>query len=200
MDETYRFKEEFLWKISERYIMSSQLSPLLPLPATLPDLAPSARTIETCHVLGRLSRRTRQIFLLSRLDGLPYAAIARFLDVDVAKVERAMVRVLRQAHGCASDSALDGQTIQEQASRWYVHLQSPSATASERIEFRHWLDADSRHLAAFQGCERIWRELQAPASLLGIGGWHRRKRRVYLAWCLLTTLLCSLMVTAEVLS
>ncbi|WP_122437640.1 DUF4880 domain-containing protein [Pseudomonas viridiflava] len=176
--------------------MSSQLSPLFPLPATLPDLAPSARTIETCHALGRLSRRTRQIFLLSRLDGLPYAEIARFLDVDVAKVERAMVRVLRQAHG----SALDDQTIQEQASRWYVHLQSPSATASERIEFRHWLDADSRHLAAFQSCERIWRELQAPASLLGIGGWHRRKRRVYLAWCLLTTLLCSLMVTAEVLS
>ena len=117
MDETYRFKEECLWKISERYIMSSQLSPLLPLPATVPDLAPSARTIETSHTLGRLSRRTRQIFLLSRLDGLPYAEIARFLDVDVAKVERAMVRVLRQAHGRASDSALDGQTIQEQASR-----------------------------------------------------------------------------------
>lgn len=130
MDETYRFTEEFLWKISERYIMSSQLSPLLPLPATVPDLAPSARTIETSHTLGRLSRRTRQIFLLSRLDGLPYAEIARFLDVDVAKVERAMVRVLRQAHGRASDSALDGQTIQEQASRWYVHLQSPSATAN----------------------------------------------------------------------
>lgn len=200
MDETYRLKEELLWKISERYIMSSQLSSLLPLPAKLPDVPPSARTVETRHALGRLSRRTRQIFLLSRLDGLPYAEIARFLDVDLAKVERAMVRALRQAHGCTPAKTLGDQVIQEQASRWYVHLQSPSATASERIEFRHWLDADTRHLAAFQHSERVWRELQAPASLLGAGNWHRRKRRVYLAWCLMTAFLCSLMVTAEVLS
>ncbi|ORC62330.1 RNA polymerase subunit sigma-70 [Pseudomonas floridensis] len=177
--------------------MSSQLSSLLPLPDRLPDSAPTLQTLELSRALGRLSRRTRQIFLLSRLDGLAYADIARFMEVDIAKVERAMVRALKEAHrGTVSHD----EFIQVQASHWYVHLQSPSATASERIEFRHWLDADDRHLAAFQNSERVWRELKAPASLLGASGWHRRKRRIYLVWCLITAFICSLMVTAEAFS
>lgn len=197
MDETYRFKEEFLWKISERYIMSNQLSSLLPLPARLPAPLPTLQTLQLGRCVNRLSRRTRQIFLLSRLDGLSYTDIARFVEVDPAKVERAMFRVLRQIHRQSTDHS---EAIQEQASRWYVHLQSPAATASERIEFRHWLDADAAHLAAFQNSERIWRELQAPAALIGASGWHRRKRRAYLGWCMFTAFICSLMVTAEAFS
>ncbi|MBA1228695.1 DUF4880 domain-containing protein [Pseudomonas viridiflava] len=177
--------------------MSSQLSSSLPLQTGLPDRSPTRHTTELSRTLGRLSRRTRQIFLLSRLDGLPYADIACFLEVDLAKVERAMARALRKAHRFIT---VKDEAIQEQASHWYVHLQSPAATASERIEFRHWLDEDVRHLVAFQNSERIWRDLQAPASLMGANGWHRRKRRVYLAWCLLTAFICSLMVTAEAFS
>lgn len=125
------------------------------------------------------------------------------MSVDIARVERAMLRALGKAHapGAADTTSPAIQAaIQDQASRWYVHLQSPAATASERIEFRHWLDADAAHLSAFQNSERLWRQLQAPASLLGASGWHRRKRRVYLVWCLLTAFICSLMVTAEAMS
>ncbi|ELS42568.1 DUF4880 domain-containing protein [Pseudomonas syringae] len=183
--------------------MSNQLSSLLHLPARLPEPQPTLQAIELGHRLGKLSRRTRQIFLLSRLDGLAYADIAAFMNVDIARVERAMLRALGKAHalGAADTTSPAIQAaIQDQASRWYVHLQSPAATASERIEFRHWLDADAAHLSAFQNSERLWRQLQAPASLLGASGWHRRKRRVYLVWCLLTAFICSLMVTAEAMS
>ncbi|RMS12251.1 hypothetical protein ALP72_03496 [Pseudomonas coronafaciens pv. coronafaciens] len=189
-----RLKEEFPWKISERNIMSSQLSSLLHLPA---GMQPTPETVELGQKLGKLSRRSRQIFLLSRLDGWSYTDIARFMEIDVARVERAMLRAMGKAHTHLPDA---DQVIQDQASRWYVHLQSPAATASERIEFRHWLDADARHLSAFQNSERVWRLLQAPASLLGASGWHRRKRHAYLVWCVLTAFICSLMVTAEAIS
>ncbi|OUM08104.1 RNA polymerase subunit sigma-70 [Pseudomonas syringae] len=174
--------------------MNSQLSSLLHLPT---GLQPAPDTLELSQRLGKLSRRSRQVFLLSRLDGWPYADIARFMDIDVARVERAMLRAMGKAH---AHTPSDSTSIQDQASRWYVHLQSPAATASERIEFRHWLDADAAHLSAFQNSERVWRLLQAPASLLGASGWHRRKRHAYLVWCLLTAFLCSLMVTAEAIS
>lgn len=178
--------------------MSSQLSSLLHLPSRQPDAPVAPHVAALSRGLGRLSRRTRQIFLLSRLDGMPYAEIASFLEVDIDRVERSMLRVLQHAH--KHDDAYSEDQIQEQANRWYVHLQSPATTPSQRIEFRHWLDADTAHLSAFQTSERLWRRLQAPAALLGASGWHRRKRRAYLGWCLLTAFVCSLVMTAEAFS
>ncbi|GAB7530135.1 DUF4880 domain-containing protein [Pseudomonas sp. 3A(2025)] len=178
--------------------MSSQLSSLLPI-TTQPTAQASADTLELTRRLRKLSRRTRQIFLLSRLEGQSYAEIAGFLGVDANKVERAMLRVMRHAHRPLSDT--DAQlAAHDQADAWYIHLQSPAATASQRIEFRHWLDADPAHLAAFQASERLWRQLQAPAALLGASGWHRRKRNAYLTWYLATGFVCSLMMTAEAFS
>ncbi|MBD8495361.1 DUF4880 domain-containing protein [Pseudomonas syringae] len=178
--------------------MSSQLSPLLPLP-TRTTLQLNDDTRSLARRLRKLSRRTRQIFLLSRLENQSYPHIARFLDVDVGKVERAMLRVMRHAHRslCDTEALL---AAHDQADAWYIHLQSPAATASQRIEFRHWLDAHPSHLAAFQASERLWRRLQAPAALLGASGWHQRKRRAYLSWYLATGFVCSLMMTAEAFS
>ncbi|RXT81565.1 RNA polymerase subunit sigma-70, partial [Pseudomonas syringae] len=105
--------------------MSNQLSSLLHLPARLPEPQPTLQAIELGHRLGKLSRRTRQIFLLSRLDGQAYADIAAFMNVDIARVERAMLRALGKAHvpGAAdTTSAATRAAIQDQASRWYVHL------------------------------------------------------------------------------
>lgn len=140
--------------------------------------------------IQQLPRKAQQVFLLSRLDQLPYATIAQVLELDVESVERKMVRVLRQCNEACGTSA-------DQALRWYVHLQSPLATASQRIEFRHWLDADPQHLNAFQDAERLWRMLEVPAARMGASGWHRRKRRVYIGWLALTAFLCGLLVTAE---
>ena len=142
-----------------------------------------------------LTRRTRQVFVLSRLDQLSYGAIAQLLDIDISAVERRMVRAL--GHCSDLDRSSSADAAGQQARRWYVHLQSPQATASQRIEFRHWLDADMQHLQAFEQTERLWRQLHAPAAILGASGWHRRKRRGYLLWALLTTLLCSVLVTAQ---
>lgn len=175
--------------------MSSQLSSLLPV-VTLPAAEVTTETLELTRRLRKLSRRTRQIFLLSRLEGQSYTEIAGFLGVDAGKVERAMLRVMRHAHRPLSDT--DAMlAAHDQADAWYIHLQSPAATASQRIEFRHWLDADATHLAAFQASERLWRQLQAPAALLGACAWHLRKRRAYMSWYLATGFVCSLMMTAE---
>ncbi|RRV05422.1 DUF4880 domain-containing protein [Pseudomonas sp. v388] len=177
--------------------MSRHLTPLLHLPSLAAQAPAAPHVVELSRSLAKLSRRTRQVFLLSRLDDYSYTQIASLLDIDIAKVERAMARVLRHAqrHDLLPDSP-----VQDQANRWYVHLQSPAATASQRIEFRHWLDADPAHLSAFQVSESVWRQLRAPAALLGASGWHHRKRRAGLLWCVLAAFVCSLMMTAQAFS
>ncbi len=118
--------------------------------------------------LKKLPRRVQQVFLLSRLDDLPYPAIALHLDISQAQVEKAMLHVLEQ---CRS------QVGSQAASAWYVKLQNPQTTASERIDFRRWLDADAAHLQAFHGTELRWRQLLPAARHLGLGGWHQQRRR-----------------------
>lgn len=63
---------------------------------------------------------------------------------------------------------------EDAASAWYVRLQNPELPASERIDFRRWLDADPRHSQAFSDVERLWQALRQPARHLGASGWHRR--------------------------
>lgn len=178
-------------------IMSTPLTPLLDLTPRHREVAATPEVAAMAHRLAKLSRRTRQVFLLSRLDDCSYTQIASALEIDIAKVERDMARVLR--HAQRHESRPD-DPVQEQANRWYVHLQSPAATASQRIEFRHWLDADAAHLSAFQASEHAWRQLRAPAALMGASGWHHRKRRAGLLWCLAAAFVCSLMMTAEAFS
>ncbi|MDE1168042.1 MAG: DUF4880 domain-containing protein [Pseudomonas sp.] len=115
--------------------------------------------------LKKLPRRVQQVFLLSRLDDLPYAAIAERLDQPLASVEKSM------------RLALGGSAGNAQANQWYVKLQSPLTTASDRIDFRRWLDAAPEHLAAFRATELRWRTLQAPARRLGASAWYRQPRR-----------------------
>jgi hypothetical protein len=185
-------------KPARQLTMSIQLSSVPASSARASNVALSQPEECLRRGLVRLSRRTQQVFLLSRLDGLSYTEIGLFLDVDVPAVEQAMIRALRQAR-LQSVNGPDApeDSTREQAINWYVHLQSPNATASQRIEFRHWLDADLAHLCAFESTERLWRKLQAPATVMGTNGWHRRKRKNYILWCMATAFLCSLLVTAE---
>ncbi len=184
---------------SEQDAMTQLLDSLITNSPVSPALGASAEIDLYRRRLQRLPRRVLQVFLLSRLDDFSYTDIARLLDVDAATVERCMTAALER---CVSESAEHdpARAILLQALRWYVHLQSPQATASQRIEFRHWLDADPRHLAAFQNSEQFWRTLQGPAEILGASGWHRRKPRLYFGWVLVTMLLCGLLVTAEAYS
>ncbi|MEN0107751.1 MAG: sigma-70 family RNA polymerase sigma factor [Pseudomonas sp.] len=45
--------------------------------------------------LHKLPRRAQQVFLLSRVDGLPYATIASQLGVSISTVEKDMIRALQ---------------------------------------------------------------------------------------------------------
>lgn len=118
--------------------------------------------------LARLPRRCRQVFLLSRLDGCPYGQIARELGLSLERVEQDLIAVLE---------ATRGGTGSAQASQWYVQLQSPSMTASARIDFRRWLDAAPQHLQAFHHTELHWRSLLLPAQAMADGAHDLQGRR-----------------------
>jgi hypothetical protein len=122
-----------------------------------------------CAQVKQLPRRTQQVFLLSRVDDLPYASIAARLDLALEDVEKEMVRALVQTRRDSPQVA--------PASQWYVRLQSPLTTASDRIDFRRWLDADAPHLHAFHETELHWRRLLAPARQLAAQGGYQQKRR-----------------------
>lgn len=143
---------------------------LLPLDhhAECPDSAEAA----LLHCLKKLPRRVQQVFLLNRLDQLSYAAIAQRLDLPDATVERNMNQVLQSTLATPCAAA-------RRAGEWYVRLQNPQVTASERIDFRRWLDATPEHLAAFHATELRWRSLLAPARQLGESQWYRQGRAAF---------------------
>lgn len=120
------------------------------------------------HSLKRLPRRAQQVFLLNRLDQLDYASIASRLDLPLANVERLMLQALQ--------STRRANTLNGEACRWYVRLQSPHATACERIDFRRWLDASPDHLQAFHETELHWRSLLPAARTLGEDGGYQHGR------------------------
>ncbi|UVM58202.1 DUF4880 domain-containing protein [Pseudomonas sp. B21-012] len=119
--------------------------------------------------LKKLPRRVQQVFLLSRLDQLSFASIAERLDLPAITVERHMNQALQIARE-------ERDALASIAGQWYVRLQSPDVTASERIDFRRWLDSAPTHREAFHATELRWRSLLAPARQLGEDGWYRQPR------------------------
>ncbi|MFQ6572071.1 DUF4880 domain-containing protein [Pseudomonas sp. UM16] len=119
--------------------------------------------------LKQLPRRVQQVFLLSRLDQLSFAAIAERLGLPALTVERHM----NQALQCVRP---ERDAVASVAGQWYVRLQSPQVTASERIDFRRWLDVSPAHREAFHATELRWRTLLAPARQLGHDAWYRQPR------------------------
>lgn len=132
----------------------------------------AASASQPLALLKQLPRRAQQVFLLSRVDDLPYTAIAQRLNTELDELQDDMVRVLEQTRPNGRP-ALEVQ----QASRWYVRLQSPQTTPSDRIDFRRWLDAAPAHLAAFHETELHWRRLLLPAQELAAGGAYQQKHR-----------------------
>src|SRR5471032_1149010 len=86
--------------------MSSPLSPLFLVPLQQPDAPVSSQAIALCRSLHKLPRRKQRVLLLSRLDALPYADIARQLEIDVQTVEKTMVRVLEHCRRSLQGTAL----------------------------------------------------------------------------------------------
>lgn len=121
--------------------------------------------------LKKLPRRVQRVFLLSRLDDLSFTEIAQRLDVPLSTVEKHMTLILEHTRAPSPGDPVPGT-----ASHWYSRLQNPLTTASERIDFRRWLDACATHKDAFHTTELNWRKLLAPARELGAGQWYRQPR------------------------
>ncbi|MHC6226298.1 DUF4880 domain-containing protein [Pseudomonas sp. X10] len=145
--------------------MSRLLLPLEHRPQHTLDLSEDA----LLQGLRKLPRRVQQVFLLNRLDQLDFAAISKRLDIPLLTLERHMNQALQTTRA-------SGDALANIAGQWYVRLQSPQVTASERIDFRRWLDAAPEHLHAFHQTELRWRSLLAPARQLGHDGWYRQPR------------------------
>ncbi|MCY1177326.1 Sigma-70, region 4 [compost metagenome] len=126
--------------------------------------------------LNKLPRRVQQVLLLSRLDDLAFAEIAHHLDIPLSTVENHMALSLQVTAQSAEEP------LSMIASHWYSRLQNPLTTASERIDFRRWLDACPSHRDAFHATELHWRRLLVPARQLGAGHWYRQPLRTRLSW------------------
>ncbi|MGI4840116.1 MAG: DUF4880 domain-containing protein [Janthinobacterium lividum] len=153
--------------------MTSLLTPLQQLFHRAPDNGHkqlSGAEQYLCSRIRQLSRRTQQVFLLSRVDALPYPTIAQRLDISLEELHKDMVRALQQTRTPAELAPAEVH-----ACEWYVKLQNPQTTASERIDFRRWLDAAPEHLAAFHETELHWRRLLAPARHLALRGRYRQR-------------------------
>lgn len=154
--------------------MTSLLSPLQHLFHRVPDDGRDKLSGAEHYLylrIKQLPRRTQQVFLLSRVDALPYPAIAQRLDISLEELHKEMVRALQQTRTPA-----DLAPHEQHACEWYVKLQNPHTTASERIDFRRWLDADVEHLTAFHETELHWRRLLVPARHLALRGSYQRRR------------------------
>lgn len=64
----------------------------------LPDLDQQELIARIEAIVHRMPRRTRDIFLAHRVDGLSYAEIAQRTGLTARRVERHMVRALVRLH------------------------------------------------------------------------------------------------------
>lgn len=48
------------------------------------------------RILNKLSPRSREVFILNRYEGMPYALIAEHCDITISAVEKHMIKVLHR--------------------------------------------------------------------------------------------------------
>ena len=65
------------------------------------------------------------------------------------------------------------EKLASEATAWFVRLKEPNATDADRWAFRGWLAGDPKRHEAFNEVKRLWSDLEAPAAILGEGGWYR---------------------------
>ncbi|TRX74226.1 sigma factor-like helix-turn-helix DNA-binding protein [Pseudomonas mangiferae] len=84
------------------------VSPSLPLPRSAPRADEAPTPLDPpgrawLRALRGLPRRVQRVFLLSRLDGLAYGAIAQQLGVPLLTVERDLIRALQHCQRYARE-------------------------------------------------------------------------------------------------
>jgi len=77
-------------------MLASEPEPLAPSPEEQHLVVDTL--MHLAEVLDGLPRRDKHIFLLARLDGMKYRAIAERLGINVNQVQKAMIRSMRQCY------------------------------------------------------------------------------------------------------
>lgn len=84
-----------------------------------------------------------------------------------------------------------GDALELESARWFARLRADDVSALDRSRWQRWMDADPRHVQAYQHQERLWSELADYANSDAIAGEVRaarraipeaRRRRSRLAW------------------
>lgn len=68
-----------------------------------------------------------------------------------------------------------GDSVTHEAATWFAHLLDPATPQSDYVRFRHWLEADESHAAAYARIERLWGQAAAEPPPAG-----SRARRAFL--------------------
>lgn len=63
--------------------------------------------------------------------------------------------------------------VAREATAWFVRLNDPSATASDRADFHRWHAASTAHATAYARMPELWEETREVAAALGAGHWYR---------------------------
>jgi RNA polymerase sigma-70 factor (ECF subfamily) len=63
---------------------------LAPSPEAVAEMVEQLNTI--CETLDAMPRRMRQVFILARMDGLPYGEVAAQLNISMNVVQKDMIQ------------------------------------------------------------------------------------------------------------
>ncbi|WP_454688830.1 sigma-70 family RNA polymerase sigma factor [Achromobacter aloeverae] len=94
-------------ELEQAYLQSLALQPEAAAPSPEDMLQVIEQLGHVCRILDRMPARMNRAFLLARIDGLPYADIARELKVSVNVVQKDLVQAWQRLY-LAFDGAADG--------------------------------------------------------------------------------------------
>ncbi|RXN85444.1 RNA polymerase subunit sigma [Achromobacter aloeverae] len=85
-------------ELEQAYLQSLALQPEATAPAPESVLQVIEQLAQVCRILDRMPARMNRIFLLARIDGLPYADIAQALNVSVNVVQKDLVQAWQRLY------------------------------------------------------------------------------------------------------
>jgi len=73
-------------------------------------------------------------------------------------------------------SAAQPASVRAEAAAWVARLQSPERDAGTEQAFRHWIEADPAHAAAFDRATQVWEAIGGAASGMMVGKGRSKQR------------------------
>ncbi len=118
-------------------------------------------------VLGELKPKTREIFLLNRLDGLSYTQIAVRYGLTPSAIEKHMMTALAhppQTNEWLAMTPKQSQSptdLEQEAARWVVRMHSDQVTIEDERAFARWIVESAAHRKEYDSQAATWASLGA---------------------------------------